>query len=68
MKLLQQFSEPEHVVDRQPYRIRIDGKDGSAIEIVEQLTGGFCIIAVRNMGEQLVVKPLGHNKIIIEIK
>lgn len=34
MKIEQQHSEPESVVDREPYRIRIEGKEGQAIEIV----------------------------------
>lgn len=53
MKIEMQYSDPETVPDRQPYRIRIEGKDGQAFEIVEQTDGGFCVFAAS--GRQLSI-------------
>lgn len=67
MKVEQQFSDPEYVTDRRPYRLRIEGKDGQAIEIVEQMGGGFLITSVTSMlSSSLVVYPVADNKIIIK--
>lgn len=68
MTIIETHSEPETVKGRKPYRIRIEGSNGDAIEVVEQMTGGFAITAVRNMGEQLVIKPIAHNRVVIEVK
>ena len=63
MKVEAQHSEPEHVKDREPYRLRIEGRDGQSIEIVEQLTGGFLIAAVSM--RRLVIEPTSGNSIIV---
>jgi hypothetical protein len=62
MKIEQQFSDPEHVQDRQPYRLRIEGKDGQVIEIVEQMGGGFSIAS----GRPLIVLPIMINQIVVK--
>lgn len=67
MKIHQEHSEPEHVKDRSPYRIRIEGKDGQIIEIVEQMNGGFYIAGLTSLNAQLAITPLGMNAIILKV-
>ena len=68
MKIDQHHSEPDHVKDREPYRIRIEGKDGQAIEIIEQTRGGFSVTAVTKINSKIVITPLGMNSIFVEVK
>lgn len=63
MKVEQQFSDPDHVKDRRAYRVRIEGRDGQVIEIVEQMGGGFSIAA--ELGGPIVVQPIDFSKVIV---
>ena len=64
MKIFSQFSDPEHVIGREPYRLHIEGKDGQFIEIVEQMDGGFSISSLR----ALTVIPITPNQIVVKAK
>jgi hypothetical protein len=68
MLVTQNFSEPETNRNRQPYRVRIEGKDGQAFEIVEQLGGGFTLTAVTDLGARLEILPCAANSIMIRAK
>jgi len=65
VKLHAEYSEPEYVKDRQPYRIRIEGKDGQVIEIVEQLGGGF---SVSTMNDMMAIMPITRCSFILRTK
>lgn len=67
MRVFAEYSEPEHVKDRQAYRLRIEGKNGQAIEVVEQMEGGFLVASVA-LGSKLVIRPISGNAIIVESK
>lgn len=65
MKIEQEFSEPEHVKDRRSYRVRIEGKGGEVIQIVEQMDGGFCIRApLRSMS----IQPIALDAVVVSVK
>jgi hypothetical protein len=61
------YQLPAHS-DRDAYRIRIDGKNGSAIEIVEQLTGGFLITEISSFGACIAVSPVAANAVIVSMR
>ena len=68
MKVIETHSEPASVKDRQPYRLRIEGRHGEAIEITELTAGGFTITGVTQLNNKLAIWPVGSNSIIIEVK
>jgi len=66
MKVTQEYSDRTFMGNGQPWRLRIEGKDGQAFDIVEQMGGGFTITGIA--ATKLVVMPLASNAILIEVK
>lgn len=69
MKVHETHSEPSWVATREPYRLRIEGRNGEVIEITEHTTGGFRISSSATFsGSRLVVWPDGRDAIMLEVK
>jgi hypothetical protein len=50
------------------YRVRVIGRKGQVIEVVEQMDGSFAITAATSIGCKLTVEPIAHNAIIVGVK
>lgn len=68
MKVIETHSEPSTVKDRKPYRVRIEGRNGDAIEIMEQMNGGFAITAASTLTAELLIVPITRSLIIVRTK
>lgn len=67
MKVHAEYFEPECIKDRKPYRLRIEGKNGEAIEVVEQMGGGFLVSVVAPLlSARMEIQPISGNAIIVK--
>lgn len=67
MDMVCQYATSGDMDEKTPYRVRLEANDGQAIEIVEQMDGGFLVLGAVGLTSKISLHPLGSNSIVIKV-